>query len=105
MAKRIKNAVTCNKCGRNITLKLKTKKKGNIEYQYFTCNRCKALYVVSATDEALRQEIEKFKEITSRGGIMTPEEQKKAEILLKQNVERSRELLRQHPLELKPWER
>lgn len=106
--KKGKSIVTCDKCHRAINnIKPKHKKEGDIEYKYMTCRRCGAVYVISATDEALRQSIKHFTDLTAgKAGVeMTESEQKEAELLLQANVARSRELKEQYPIKLKPWER
>jgi NAD-dependent SIR2 family protein deacetylase len=106
--KKGKPIVVCDKCGRMINnIKPKYKKVGEIEYRYMSCKRCGAVYVAYATDEALRQNIAKYEEYVNsfKDKPMAQEEMQKAQLLLKANVERSRELKEKYPLVLRPWER
>jgi hypothetical protein len=97
--------ITCNECGRIINkIKPRTKRTGDIEHKYFVCRRCGAVYVISVTDEALRQNVARFEKMTD-GKVFTPEKSQEARLLLQANVARSRELKEQYPLELKAWER
>ena len=105
--KKGKPVVTCDKCGRIISnIKPKTRKQGEIEYYYLKCRRCGGVFVISATDEALRQDIKRFEEMTKKteGRLSTEKETQEAQALLKANVARSREIKEQHPLKLRPWE-
>ncbi len=94
MRKKGKPVIECNKCRRILSAKPKWKKSGDIEYYYLECVHCKAIYVISATDTALRQSIKHFKEMN----ISTEKESQEAKELLKANIERSREIKEQYPL-------
>lgn len=106
MKKKGKPVIKCNECGRIINnAKPKRKKAGDIEYLYLQCARCRAVYTISATDTALRQDIERFKEMTaktqSQGRKQTEKELQEAQELLQANVARNREIKAQYPLEIK----
>lgn len=107
MQGKVKNIVKCDKCGRNIKINHKYKRVGDLEYRYFSCKRCGAVYVISVTDEALRKEIKKYQKIMEglQTQIVPPEISQEAQLILQTNVQRSRELKEKYPLELKPWER
>ena len=107
MSKKVKSVVKCNDCGRNIVMNPRYKKVGELEYRYFTCRRCKAVYVISVTDESLRADIRRYEKIieATQSKIVSPEAAQEAQLLLKNNVQRSRELKAKYPLELKAWER
>lgn len=107
MQRKAKQIVKCDKCGRNIKINPRYKRVGDLEYRYFSCRRCGAVYIVSVTDEALRQEIKRYQEIMEgfQTTVIPPEISQEAQLILKNNVQRSRELKEKYPLELKPWER
>lgn len=105
MKKKGKPIIKCDKCGRIINkAKPKWKKVGDIEYYYLKCPRCKAVYTISATDTALRQDIKRFEEMTAQaqGRKPTEKEIQEAQELLQANVARNREIKAQYPLEIKP---
>lgn len=104
MKKKGKPVIKCNECGRIINnAKPKQKKVGDIEYLYLQCARCKAVYTISATDTALRQDIKRFEEMTAKaqGRKQTEKELQEAQKLLQANVARNREIKEQFPLEIK----
>jgi len=55
--------VVCNKCHKIVNIKPRYRTDGGIEYNYFTCKKCGETYVISATDEALRRNIERYKHL------------------------------------------
>ncbi|MCM1217535.1 MAG: hypothetical protein NC331_13980 [Lachnospiraceae bacterium] len=97
----------CDGCSRNIKITPRYKRVGDLEYRYFSCRRCGAVYIVSVTDETLRQEVKRYQGIMERfqTAAIPPEISQEAQLVLKNNVQRSRELKEKYPLELKPWER
>ena len=104
MRKKGRPIIECNKCHRIIDkTKLKQKKVGDIEYRYLQCARCKAVYTISATDSALRQDIKRFGEMMAKaeGRRPTEKETQEAQELLKANMARNREIKAQYPLEIK----
>lgn len=107
MRKKSKPIIKCDKCNRIINkAKPKWKKVGDIEYYYLKCQRCKAVYIISATDTALRRDIKRFEEMTAKvqaqGRKPTEKEIQEAQELLQANVARNREIKAQYPLEIKP---
>lgn len=107
MAKKVKNVIKCDNCGRNIVINPRYKKVGDLEYRYFTCRRCKTVYVISVTDGPLREEIKKYEKILEekKDKNVPPETMQEAQLILKNNVQRSKELKIKYPLKLKVWER
>lgn len=104
VAKKVKNVVKCDNCSQNIAVNPRYKKEGELEYRYFTCRRCKSVYVISVTDESLRENIKRYEKIIE-ATIVSPEAAQEAQLMLENNVKRSRELKAQYPLELKAWEK
>lgn len=107
MQGRKKRTVTCDACGKNTTVNPGYKQEGELEYRYFVCRKCKAVYVISVTDEALREDIRRYQELTAeeQGKGLPPEILQEVRLILKSNMERSRKLREAHPLALKPWEK
>lgn len=103
--RKVKNIVRCNTCGRNIRINHRYKRVGELEYRYFGCKRCGSVYVISVTDEFLRHEIKRYQKLLEGLQTVPPEISQEAQLILQNNVERSRELKERYPLELKPWER
>ncbi|MCX4326431.1 MAG: hypothetical protein OSJ45_03935 [Lachnospiraceae bacterium] len=104
MAEKRNPVIKCNKCHRLMgRAEPKWKKAGDIEYYYLQCPYCKTLYVISAADAALRQDIKRFKELTAKpqGRQPTKKEIQEARELLQANVARNREIKAQYPLEIK----
>ena len=61
--KRYKPTIVCDKCHKSIgKIKPSYKKVGEIEYRYWRCKHCGTVYVISATDAALRQKIQEYQE-------------------------------------------
>ena len=107
LKKKGKPIIKCDKCGRIINkTKPKRKRAGDIEYYYLKCQQCNAVYTISATDTALRQDIKRFEEMTAKareqGRQPTEKEIQEAQELLRANVARNREIKAQYPLEAKP---
>lgn len=96
MNKRNKGNIVCNKCHKTVNIKPRYKTVGSIEYNYFTCKKCDETYVISATDEALRQSIERYRHLKQKGQI-TEKEQQELTVLLQINLERSGELKEKYP--------
>lgn len=105
--KRIKQIVRCDKCDGNIKINLRYKRVGDLEYRYFRCRRCGAVYIISVTDEDLRKEIKRYQEIIEKfqKTVIPPEISQEAQLIIQNNAKRSRELKEKYPLKLKPWER
>ena len=60
------NKAICDKCNKEFTLKLKKTTKDDLEITYIKCPKCKEKYIVSVTDEELRKNIEKAKELRKK---------------------------------------
>lgn len=104
--KKGKPIIKCDKCKRIINkAKPKWKKVGDIEYYYLKCPYCKAIYTISATDTALRQEIKRYKEIMEKaqGRFLTEKELQETQELLRANVARNKEIKAQYPLVIKSF--
>ena len=100
MAVRTKKVVKCNNCGRNITVKTRTKRQGDIEYKFFACRRCGAVYMISATDGKLREDIERYTKLVQEvesAPEVNEEKTRQAAALLRANIERSRQIQEEHP--------
>lgn len=96
--------VICGKCDRlSVRTKPKWKKVGDIEYYYLKCAHCKKIYTISASDTALRKNIERFKKMLTKEMGRQPQEKEmqEAKKLLQANEARSREIMKQYPLETK----
>ena len=94
--RRGKPVVICDKCHKVVNIKPRYKTFGGIEYNYFTCKKCGGTYVISVTDEALRRNIERYKNLKQKGQI-TEKGQQELTGLLQANLERSRELKEKYP--------
>lgn len=108
LGKKYGSVIICDNCRKLIgKIKPSYKKVREIEYRYWHCKYCDAVYVISATDTALRQKIQEYSEFVDsyKNKEMAHEEIQKAQLMLQVNTERSREIKKQHPLVLKPWER
>jgi len=89
-----KATAQCDKCRKNIRVRIKDKSVGELQYRYFSCWACGAVYVIDVTDEALRQEIKAYQELVK----MQKGSDKLAKEVLQRNVDRSRELQKKYPL-------
>lgn len=79
--KRYKPTIVCDKCHKSIgKIKPNYKKVGEIEYRYWRCKHCGTVYVISATDAALRQKIQEYQEFVDsyKDKEMPQEEMQKA---------------------------
>ena len=94
--------VSCDVCAGVFTPDIVKERKADLEYQYFCCPYCNNPYLISVTDEELRDGIRKYlavgKRIRKEGSRreLVDESSK----LLHQNVRRSRELLSMYPMEV-----
>lgn len=96
-------AVVCDRCRRPISrIRPKHKKVGEIEYSYWQCRHCKAVYVIFATDEALRQKVQQYQDLLGEyyNRQMPAEVMQRLQLMLETNVKRSREIRQQYPLVL-----
>ena len=93
--------IICDKCGAVIpNPEWKTLRDRDIEHTYFICEDCGAAYQFAVTDKKLREKIQKYKEMAQRLKEKKCNEafQKRVQRLKEENVKRSRELRKQHPL-------
>ena len=93
--------IICDKCGAVIQNPgWKVARDGEVEHTYFVCQDCGAAYQFSVTDKKLREKIQKYKEMAQRlkEKKCTEAFQKRVQRLKEENVKRSRELKKQHPL-------
>ena len=88
-------SVRCNACGCAFIPEFLTQRDGDIEYTFFRCAYCGKAYMVSITDEKLRQDIARYVAITKKGRL-TAEETREAIELLRANKERANLLRHQH---------
>ena len=87
-------AVKCDACGCAFVPELLTQREGEIEYTFFRCDYCGKAFMVSVTDEALRESIEQYRAL-ARWNMMKrlPERtQRRMQKLKEENVRRAREL-------------
>lgn len=103
MKKKVKNIVKCNQCGKIIKIDPRYEQAGELEYRYFICKYCSAIYVISVTDEALRQAMKHYQEVMEqvKMQMVPPEISQEAQLILQNNVQRSRELKEKYPLKQK----
>jgi transcription initiation factor TFIIIB Brf1 subunit/transcription initiation factor TFIIB len=93
--------IICDKCGAVIpNPEWKTLRDRDIEHTYFICEDCGAAYQFAVTDKKLREKIQKYKEMAQRLKERQCSEpyQRRVQRLKEENVKRSRELRKQHPL-------
>ena len=93
--------VKCDNCGSRVVPSIETKTEGELERNYFTCPLCGARYLVSVTDAALRENINKYLRLAMRNreSRLSERTQKRLQALKAENLKRARELREQHPLE------
>ena len=73
---------------------------GDIEYTYFRCPACGGAFPVCATDAALRKDIAEYTRMRALIRTKPVKESfiRRAEALKQKNIQRTRELMEQHPL-------
>ena len=87
--------VKCDYCGCAFEPEILTQRDEDIDYTFFRCDYCGKAYMVSITDEKLRQDIAKYVAITENGRLTAKETQEAIE-LLRTNKERTKLLKRQY---------
>lgn len=95
--------IKCNKCSAVLdSVTPETYLEGDIEFTFFCCPECGEVYPVCATDSALRADIAEYSRMRNVIRVKPVTEQfiRKAEALKQQNMNRSKELMEQHPLVL-----
>ena len=95
------NAIICNHCGKEIQFpEWKIISDGELEYTVFVCEHCGTAYVVYITDEALRQNITRYRQMAGKvkEGLQNEAFHRTLQKLKHNNHQRSQELYEQHPL-------
>jgi hypothetical protein len=95
--------IKCDKCSAaSESVMPETYLEGDIEFTFFRCPECGEVYPVCATDSALRADIAEYSRMRNVIRVKPVTEQfiRKAEALKQQNMNRSKELMEQHPLVL-----
>ena len=87
--------IRCDACGCAFTPEIIAQREGEIEYKFFRCDYCGKAYMISVTDEKLRQNIAKYVAIIEKGDLSDEETQEAIE-LLRANKERAKLLKHQH---------
>ena len=93
--------IICDGCGAVLPQpEWKTLRDGDIEHTYFVCDACGAAFSVSVTDGKLRKRIEDYTKLAARikKGHCAEQFHRKVQRLKEENVMRSRELAKLHPL-------
>ena len=93
--------IICDGCGAVLQQpEWKTLRDGEIEHTYFVCDSCGAAFSVSVTDGKLRKRIEDYTKLAARikKGRCTEQFHRRVQRLKEENVMRSRELAKLHPL-------
>lgn len=52
-----KQVCVCDSCGKEFAIRVRSVSQGEIYVLYFRCPNCKEVYMVSATDQVLRETI------------------------------------------------
>ena len=95
--------VKCDKCGAVAeTVMPESVRDGDIEHTFFRCSDCNAVYPISATDTALRNNIAEYSRRRQliRVKPVTESFLRETETLKQANLKRCKELMEQHPLAL-----
>lgn len=92
--------IQCDKCKEDLDFAPDTVKRDDIEYMFFRCPKCGALFPIFASDSALRKDIGRYTEMRMiiRSIRVSKKYIKDAEKLKQQNLKRSHELMEQYPL-------
>lgn len=97
MNEELKAGVRCDACGCAFVPELLSQREGEIEYTFFRCDFCGKAYMVSVTDEALRESIRRYSQLAMEGAEhMTEEQIQEARDLLASNIRRAQELRTQY---------
>ena len=95
--------IKCDHCGAVAeTIMPETAREGDIEHTFFRCSDCNAVYPISATDTALRNNIAEYSRRRQLIRVKPVTEQflRETEALKQENLKRCKELMEQHPLAL-----
>lgn len=93
--------IICDKCEMVIlNPEMKTIRDGDVEHAYFVCSECNSVYPVCTTNGNLRKRIEVYREMAMRLKTRCCTEQfhRRVQKMKEENVRRSRELAKMHPL-------
>ena len=93
--------IKCDKCSAvSESIMPETYMEGDIEFTFFRCPECGAVYPVCATDSALRESIAEYTRMRNLIRVKPVKESfiRRAEALKQKNLKRTRELMEQHPL-------
>ena len=93
--------IICDKCGTVVPdPEWKTIRDGELEYTVFLCEHCGTVYVVCVTDEALRQDITRYRQMAEKvkERLQSEDFHRELQQLKNKNHKRSQELFEQHPL-------
>ena len=95
------NTIICNHCRKEIQFpEWRTIPDGELEYTVFLCEYCGTAYVVCVTDEALRQDITRYRQMAEKvkERLQSEDFHRELQQLKNKNHKRSQELFEQHPL-------
>ena len=94
MADDKKPAIRCIACGCAFQPAAQCERDGEIEYTFFRCVWCGKAYMVSVTDEKLRQSIEAYQRLVEQNRIrrLPEDEQIRMQQLKAENAAKCREL-------------
>ncbi len=93
--------IKCDKCSAvSESVMPETVVEGDIEYTYFRCPDCGEVFPVCATDSVLRKDIAEYTRMRTLIRVKPVKESfiRRAEALKQKNIQRTRELMEQHPL-------
>ena len=95
--------IKCDHCGSVVeSIEPVCSKDGDLEYTFFWCPDCKAVYPIAVTDMRLRADIAEYQHKRNYIRIHPVTEQflRDTEALKQDNLKRCKELMEQHPLAL-----
>ena len=93
--------IKCDKCSAvSESVTPETVMEGDIEHTFIRCPACGGAFPVCATDTALRKDIAEYTRMRTLIRMKPVKESfiRRAEALKQQNIQRTRELMEQHPL-------
>ena len=92
------NSVRCDACGCAFAPKILVQSKGEINFTFFRCDYCGMPFLISVTDEKLRQDIAKYAGlvIQNKEQGLSAEELQKAQELYRANIERAETLKQEY---------
>lgn len=92
--------IQCDKCKEDLDFAPEAVKKDDIEYMFFRCPKCGAVFPICASDSALRKDIARYTgmKMVIRSIVVPERYIRDAEQLKQNNIKRSHELMEQYPL-------